>query len=341
MTIRALRFHGVGDLRLEHVRRPRPGPGEVVVEVEACGVCGSDLHVLDGRARTGRVPVTLGHEIAGVVAESSAPEWKEGDDVLVTVGLACGECDRCREARPNLCRQVAIIGLDRDGGLADAVLVPGSSLIRRPHQVPAEIAALAVDAGATAYHAVVRRGDVSTGTTVAVIGCGGLGLFALQIARAVGAERVVAVDVDVAARERASALGAEAAIDPGAVASVGRAVKEVVEGGVDVALEFVGAAATVDAAAKSLRPGGRAVAVGVGPDPVVTVPPVLWSTQEYELVGSFGSLAGDAERVLGWIADHTVVAPPRELASLDEAVSLIPALAAGERRPHGRLVVVP
>jgi threonine dehydrogenase-like Zn-dependent dehydrogenase len=338
---RALRFHGVDDLRLDLIDLPTPAEGEVTAQVDACGVCGSDLHFLDGSARTGIVPVTLGHEIAATVTTSRHPDWNEGDAVLVAAGIACGICPRCREGRDNLCVAMRMTGIDFDGGLADAITVAGSALIARPSGIAVDVAATAVDAGATAYHAVARRAGVSEGMTAVVIGAGGLGTFGLQIARTLGAAPVIVVDADPGALARAQRLGADEVVlaEPGR--SAGRAVKLLTDGGADVAVEFVGRAATVDTAVKSIRPGGRAVAVGVGNEPLTTLPPVLWATQEYELVGSFGSLPGDAEQVLDWLADGTLLAPPLTHAHLDDAAGLITAAARGDHQLEGRLIVTP
>jgi propanol-preferring alcohol dehydrogenase len=176
--------------------------------------------------------------------------------------------------------------------------------------------------------------------TVAIIGVGGLGSFALQVAKLLGAAPVVAVDTAAPARERATVLGADIVIDPAAVESVGREIKLATEGGVDVAAEFVGEAATVDMAVKSLRRGGVAVATGIGPQPLLTLPPTLWATSEYELRGSFGSLPGDTERILGWLAAGSVVPPALRPVPIDDAAAAIGAALAGPRSGD-RLVVVP
>lgn len=338
--MRAVRYHGEGDLRLEDIEAPRPAPGEVVVDIVACGVCGSDLHFLDGSARTAHTPITLGHEIAGVVSSSSDPAWPEGTPVVVAAGVSCEECEYCTTGRPNLCEHVLMTGIDFDGGWAEQVAVPTSALIARPTALDVRAAAVAADAGATALHAVARRGGVGAGSSVAIIGVGGLGTFALQIARLLGAAPVIAVDVRPGALEAAHRLGADVVIDAGAEESVGRRVKLATEGGVDVAAEFVGSPATVDAAVKSLRRGGIAVATGIGNRPLTTLPPTLWAMSEYELRGSFGSLPGDTERVLGWLEAGELQPPQLRSIPLAEAAVAIAAAAEGEA-DGGRLVVLP
>lgn len=337
-AVRALRFHGPGELRLEEVPDPT---ADVVVRVSVCGVCGSDLHFLDGSARTAYTPITLGHEIAGVVAHSDTAEWPEGTDVLVAAGGQCGECPRCLEGRPNLCERSVVMGIDVDGGLADFVSVRPDMLIRRPQGVPATDAATAVDAGATAWHAVTRRAGVASSDAVVIIGVGGLGGYAVQIARGAGASPVIAADTDPQRLEEARRFGADEVILVEEGKSLGREVKLLTQGGVDKALEFVGRASTVDAAVKCLRPGGVAVAVGVGTEPVTTLPPVLWSNNEYTLTGSYGSLPGDIEEVLAELAGGRLQPPATEEVALDQAAGVIDAIARGERRNAGRLMVIP
>lgn len=338
--MRALRFHGPGDLRLEQVDPRPPGPGEVTVAVIACGVCGSDLHFLDGTARTAHVPITLGHEVAGTIVDPGDSDLAAGVPVLVEVGAFCGSCPRCREGRPNLCERAVVLGIGTDGGLADRVVVPAAQTTLLPAGLSTVAAATAVDAGATAHHAITRTAGVAPGMSVVVIGIGGLGSYGLQIARQQGAGPVIAADVDPGALERATGLGADETIliEPGA--SLGRAVKLLTDGGADVAVEFVGRAATVDAAIKSLRPGGRAVAVGVGVEPLVTLPPVLWSNHEYTLAGSYGSLPGDTATILQHLAAGTLQPPPVRVVGLDDAGDEILAMSRGAGG-GARLVVTP
>ena len=341
MTIQSLRFHGPGDLRAEPVDLRPLGPGEVVVAVEACGVCGSDLHFLDGSARTRHVPITLGHEIAGRIIQSADPAWLLGEEVVVAAGVTCGSCRACRGDREMICERLAMTGIDFDGGLAEQVVVPGNALFARPAGLDAVLAATAVDAGATAFHAVACRGEVQSGESVLIIGAGGLGSYGIQVARARGAAPVIVADSDPAALERAGDLQADETIlvEPGI--SIGRAAKLLTAGGVDAAIEFVGLATTLDAAVKSLRPGGRAVAVGVGMEPLTTLPPVLWARNEYALLGSFGSHRRDVEQVLDWLADGTLQPPALERIPLEGAERVIMAQAGGHRPATGRLIVIP
>lgn len=338
--MRALRFHGAGQLRLEQVPEPEATSDVVVIAVTACGVCGSDLHFLDGTATTGRVPITLGHEVAGTIRSPGDSGLSPGLPVVASVGDWCGSCRRCNEGRPNLCERVAVLGIHVDGGLADAIAVNPAAVIPIPRGLSPIAAATAVDAGATAFHAVTRTAGVSKGDIVLIIGIGGLGGYGVQLARTAGAGAVIAADVDGQALVRAKSLGADETILIESKGSLGRAVKLMTDGGVDIAIEFVGRAATVDAAVKSLRPGGRAVAVGVGSEPITTIPPVLWSNNEYTLSGSYGSLPGDAEAVLAGLASGALRPPPMSEVSLDEAAAVMLAMSRGEGG-GARLMVIP
>ncbi len=339
--MRAIRLHGPGDLRLDEVPAPDQSSGSVIVDVEACGVCGSDLHFVNGTARTDHMPMTLGHEIVGTVAAAPAGTVEPGTEVVAAVGEFCDECSRCVEGKPNLCERASALGIDVDGGWADQVEVPVRSLRERPSSVSPADAATAADAGTTAYHAITRRAAVQPGETVLIVGVGGLGTYGLQLARLAGAGGILAADTDAVALERAVALGADETvlIEPGE--SLGRRIKLLSEGGVDVAIEFVGAAAAVDGAIKSIRPGGRAVVVGVGIEPVTTLPAVLWSNHEYTLTGAYGGLPGDLEAVLGLLADGSINAPPTRPVDINEAVPAITSLAARGLGGAERLVVTP
>ncbi len=337
--VRALRLHGPGDIRLDEVAPP--DASSVVIEVTACGVCGSDVHFVDGSARTGHLPITLGHEVAGTILSAPGTDLALGAEVVAEVGRFCLSCPRCLEGRPNLCERAQGLGIHVDGGFADLVAVPIESVVARPPQVSVAAAATAVDAGATALHAIRRRARIESGESVLVIGAGGLGTYGIQFAQLAGAAAVIVADTDAGALARAADLGVDETIlvEPGA--STGRQVKMLTDGGVDAAIEFVGSASAVDAAVKSIRPGGRAVVVGVGIEPVVSLPVVLWSNNEYSLLGSYGSLPGDTELVLEALANESVIAPNTIDVALADGADLLAELAAGERTGPERPMIRP
>lgn len=293
-TMRAARLHrprsadAAEDVRIDEVPVPRPGFGDVLVRVRACGICASDLHVVAGVTPHGPdLPQILGHEPAGVVAAvgEGVDDWQVGDRVAWVMSRPCGTCEYCRAGRENLCVTTAVAGVDVDGVQAEYAVADARLLVPLPADMPFDQAAIVTDAVATPYHAL-KRGGVGPDMTVAVFGLGGLGMHAVQLAKLAGAA-VVGVDIDEANLERALDWGADEVVD-GNAPGVARRIRELSEGGVDRSFEFVGLADTVDQAVKALRPGGRATIVGLGPQAIQTVPVALFVAQETELVGSFG-----------------------------------------------------
>ncbi len=224
--MQAVRWHAPRDVRLDEVPAPSAPRGEVIVEVAACGLCGSDLHeYLHGRVDipkrphplTGVMPpVTLGHEFAGrvVALGPGVGDFRPGDRVAVNPCLTCGECAWCRRGQSNLCAKLGTLGLSRDGALAPLVAVPTSGCHRLPAEVDDEQAAV-VEPLAVAVHACARA-RLQGGERVAVIGGGAIGLLVLQVLRAKGAAFVVVVEPRAERRRLALELGADAVIDPDA-----------------------------------------------------------------------------------------------------------------------------
>jgi D-arabinose 1-dehydrogenase-like Zn-dependent alcohol dehydrogenase len=285
------------DVRVEEVDVPTPGPGEVLVKVLACGICASDLHVVMGVTPAGALPQTLGHEAVGDVAAlgEGVTDWQVGDRVAVLPAWACMTCPYCVGGRENLCRNLKVPGVDVDGAQAGYTLADARVLTHIPRSVPVEQAAILVDAVATPYHAMKRAG-VTAGTTVAVIGLGGLGMHAVALCKLAGAT-VIGVDIDPINLERATEWGADHVVDA-SDGKAARAVRALTGLGVDRSLEFVGSNATIDQAIKMLAPGGRAVIVGLTPEALQTLPSALIVANELEVVGSFGSTMQEVNELI-------------------------------------------
>lgn len=298
--MRAAVFYGAGNpLVIEEVRRPEPGPGEALVKVAACGFCHTDLHYLDhGVATVKPPPLVLGHEISGVVEElgPGASPRSVGDRVLVPSVLPCGSCEYCRSGRANICPRLQMPGNHFDGGFAEFVRVPARELIPLPADLDLARSAVIADALTTPYHAVVHRARVRSGDWVVVVGCGGVGINAVQFARAAGGN-VIAVDLRAEKREAALRLGASEALDPTEFPDIGSEVRNRSGGGADVALEVVGTPETVSMALSTLRRGGRLCVVGYS-DSVAVVPLNRLMFFEYEIVGSLGCRPVDYPRVI-------------------------------------------
>ena len=264
-----------------------PESDEVLVKVEACGVCHSDLHVIDGdqagfKSIT-KQPLIPGHEVVGRVVEKGASVHALG--VGDRVGMAwmhasCGACDQCREGLENLCRKFVITGVMVDGGYAQFMRAKASHAIPVPDALGAVEAAPLFCAGVTVYRALKNAG-VKSEQRVAVFGIGGLGHLAVQVARAMGAE-VLALDVAEEKLELARELGVSTVLD----ATDAQSIKTVRQsGGVHVAIVTSAAKAAFDAALKCLRPAGTLSVVGVPPEPL-TFSALGLVSGEFRVMGS-------------------------------------------------------
>ncbi len=293
----AARLYKPGEpLRIEEVPVPEPASQEVLVEVRACGLCGTDLHLaVEGDIPVLRTPITLGHEAAGVVAAAGTGvrDLHVGDRVALFPSACCGACHFCLAGRESLCDSSRVYGMARDGALANYVAVPARSVMALPEEVPFDIGAIVTDGVSTPFHALRSRGRLDAGESVGVFGCGGLGTHAILLARLMGASHVVAVDINASARSRAAELGADIVIDPsdGDVAQQIRS--RLGSKGLDLAVEFVGKSETVEQAVRSLGKAGRVVVSGVGPERP-TLPPLLaFVGREQAVLGSFGMNRAD------------------------------------------------
>lgn len=278
-TMRAARWHARGDVRVEDVPIPRVGPGEVLLRVSWCGICGTDLEEYrDGpvvipvdrpNPLTGQcAPVTLGHEFAGEVVEVG-PEVQGiavGDRVVPDICLFCGQCHYCRRHEYALCVDWAAIGLHGDGGLAEYVKVPARQCLRLPDEIGDEEAAL-IETIEVAVRAV-RHAGVRLGDSVAVVGDGAVGLITLQVARAAGATTVILLGHRAGRLDLGRRLGATAAVDTNGPAWA-RSVADLTGGlGADVAIECGGRASAINDALAATRKGGRIVLLAVLGTPV-------------------------------------------------------------------------
>ena len=291
-------------LAVRELPDPDLDPDGVVVRVDACGVCRSDWHAWAGHGEWAddRVPrgQVLGHEPAGevVAVGSEVDRFRPGDRVVVPFSLGDGTCPHCRRGAGNVCEDGRALGFEAaaPGAFAERVAVPAAdyNLVERPEWLGATAAAALGCRYRTAYHALAERTTVGGGDTVAVHGCGGVGLSAVQIAAALGA-RVIAVDVDDEALALATEFGAAEAVNPGSLPeegdSVPERIRELTDGGADVSLDALGIAETCRNSVRSLRPRGTHVQVGLTTDAErgEVSQPTDWMTRwEISFVGSRG-----------------------------------------------------
>jgi len=292
--MRAAVYHGPRDMRIEHVPRPRPEPGEVLVRVHANGVCGTDaseftstqMYPLHARhALTGHLgPLIPGHEFAGRVAEvgDGVEGFSEGEAVVTGAALWCGVCAQCRAGRTSICAFYATVGLHRDGGLAEFVRVPAHIVFRTEPFGLGDDAAVLTQPMAIAVHAL-RRGRPQIGENVLLIGAGGIGAF-LTFALAQHGARVVAADVSAERLTIARVLGAVETIRAGDASSLTTALGEL--GFVPtLVFEVSGSDAGIAAAIAAVDAGGRLVEVAIAKH-LVQIDARRITTKELEIIGT-------------------------------------------------------
>jgi (R,R)-butanediol dehydrogenase/meso-butanediol dehydrogenase/diacetyl reductase len=273
--MKAARFHGRGDIRVDEVPEPQVRPGTVLVEVEWCGICGTDLHeYLEGpifvptaeapHPLTGEgMPVTLGHEFAGVVAEVGAgvDDVRVGDRVVVEPYVVCGRCDACQQGRYNVCRTLGFVGLSGGGGGFSRYVVAERRWIHPLGDLGTDVGAL-IEPLAVAYHAV-RLSGARPGQSAVVFGAGPIGLVTTAALRAAGVEEIVAVEPAGARKQKATVAGASTVLDPRSV-DVVEAVEELTKGrGADVTFECAGVDQVLATAIRATRAGGTCVNVAI------------------------------------------------------------------------------
>src|SRR6266404_3667054 len=277
------------NLEIAELPEPTPGPGEVLVRVAACGICGSDVHGYDGSSGRRIPPIVMGHEAAGIVAAlgDGVTDFAEGDRVTFDSTVYCGICAPCRRGEINLCDNRQVLGVScadyrRAGAFAEYVAVPSRIVYRLPDSLSFAEAAM-LEAVAVAVHAV-SLARISPESTALVVGAGMIGLLAAQALSAAGCTRVFVADIDSSRLKLAQDLGAIAVLS--AETDVVAQVLQLSAGaGVDVAVEAVGKTETVTAAVECVRKGGTVVLVG-NISPEITLPLQKVVTRQIRLQGS-------------------------------------------------------
>jgi len=273
-------------LELREIPIPTIGEKEILLRVRAAGICHSDAHYRAGRSAMGMMPITLGHEVAGVVEKtgSNVTNVKVGDRVCLHYNLTCGDCYYCSTGDDQFCETVRMLGHHVDGGYAEYLAIPARNAIPLPDEIPFEEGATLMCASATALHAL-RKSRVKAGETVAIFGVGGLGLSAIQLAKAMGAIEVYAVDIKQDKLELASEYNA-IPIDASRVDAV-EEIRKLTKGkGVNVAIEMIGLRKTMEQAIDCVGNLGRAVMVGLNQEPISINTYMQVLGKEAEIIGS-------------------------------------------------------
>ncbi len=233
--------------------------GEVLLKVESCGVCGTDVHIVEGTSRS-TPPVVLGHEFAGTIEDAGASHFTQGQKVAVDPNIACGTCFYCRRGLIHLCENLRALGVDVDGGMAEYCVVPASQIYILPDNMPAYTSAF-VEPVSCAIHGI-DRANIHIGDTVVILGGGTIGLIMLQLAKSAGAARVFVVEPLGHKRELALRIGADKVIDPKA-ADVHAMIFDLTGVGADVVIECAGKVQTAQSSLELVRRGGTVEFFGV------------------------------------------------------------------------------
>jgi L-iditol 2-dehydrogenase len=312
--MKALVLEAYHHLVYQEVPAPVPGPGEVLVQIRACGICGSDVHGLDGSSGRRIPPLIMGHEASGVIAGrgEGVDGWQPGDRVTFDSTIYCGACRFCRQGRINLCDNRRVLGVScedyrRDGTFAEYVVVPQHIVFRLPERVSFVQAAM-VEPVSIALHAV-GRAPIRLNDTALVMGAGMIGLLVIQALRAAGCGRIMAIDLDPGRLALAQKLGADVVLQAGdgglSQADLVAEVRAMTEGhGADLAFEVVGISPTLELATLGLRKGGALILVGnLAPRTDLLLQSVV--TRELTLYGSCAS-QGEYPACLEMIAQGTL-----------------------------------
>src|SRR2546427_216221 len=324
-------------LTVTTVPKPSPGPGEVLIRVRHAGVCGTDLHIADWNAwAQGRMrpPVVVGHEFAGEIVPLGAgvTELKVGQQVTAEGHIVCGHCLQCRTGNGHICRNTRIIGVDRDGAFAEFIAMPATNVLPLDG-IPTELGAI-MDPMGNAFHTVLTA-DIP-GSTVFVVGCGPIGCFAVGIARAAGASRVIASDVNAKRLALAKQMGAHVTIDATRDDVVRSVLAETGGEGADVVCEMSGVPSALHQAFAAVRLGGRVHLLGIpkGEVPVDFADEIIFKgITVYGVIGRKMYETWHQMRhylTAGLLDPRPVITHQFPLAKIDEALAAIRAGDAGK-----------
>jgi propanol-preferring alcohol dehydrogenase len=285
-----LRFVGK-PLETGEVEVPELKPDEVLVKVKACGICRTDLHLMEGVLKPGKLPLILGHEAAGVVEEtgSNVEEWKKGDRVIPYRYFTCGKCPSCLAGNEEVCYAYrGQLGFNWDGGFAEYFKAPEKNLVKLPGELSFQDGGTLACAGQTAYHAVKRRAEVKIGQTVLIMGAGGLGLQVLQYAKLAGATVLIA-DRSERKIEYAAKFNPDHLLNLNSTRFPEEVKLLTNDVGVDVAIDTTASSAVILKGLKSLRKLGKMLLLGASDEPLKGISSTQMLINEYEILGSRSS----------------------------------------------------
>jgi propanol-preferring alcohol dehydrogenase len=333
--------HYDAPLTIQEVEIPILGPEDVLVRVRACGLCGTDLKIASGKFPNIPLPLIPGHEVAGEVYRmgEKVSGFRAGDRVAVYFYVTCGQCRYCQTGQDSLCANLkGQVGFHLNGGLAEFLKVPASNVLPIGDNLSFAQAAVLADAVATPYQALVDKARLQRDEVLVVVGAGGLGLHAIQIAKALGA-RVMAVDIDDRHLEKAAEMGADLLLHPDRDKITDSIRKETGGSGADVVIDLVGLPETLERELEWLRPAGKFLMVGYSP-----TRPFSWSSFEIvakglQIMGVRASTRRHLAEVIKWANEKKIVPIVEDRLPLEEVNQVYDRLRSG--KIIGRIVLEP
>lgn len=321
---------------IENVPVPKPGRDEALVRVRASGLCGTDIHIQEGKISTVKLPYTPGHEMAGEIYElgEEVNNVKVGDHVTVHLDIPCKICRFCRTGRPNLCKNLVRIGFERNGSHQEYAVVPAENVFKISPSMPFEHAAIIPDAIACTYHSI--KGKVQAGDRVCIMGVGGLGFHAVQIAKIFGAE-VIATSRKNEKLDLSKEFGADYVINT-AKTDLTQEVRRITDGEMcDVVFDNIGLESTIQQSLDICRPGGKVIVVGYTDETFrVNYQDVM--KYEKEIIGIRGSTPQEMIEVIRMVESGKIIPYVYKTYSLSEINEAIKDLKEG--RSPGRTVIM-
>ncbi len=285
----ALYYKNNPRLIIQDVPIEDPKDHEVQVKVMACGVCGSDLHLLHGVLKPVKDPIIPGHEAAGIIEKvgKNVKNLKKSDRVVISAGTSCGKCEFCLNHRENLCEEVGVLGFNRDGAFAQFINIPETNVAKLPESIPFEEAAILADAVSTPYHAIKYIGNLQKNQNILIVGCGGLGIHAIKISRALEANQIYAFDIDEGSLENAKKAGATHVYNSQNLKDIIKKIQKEVK--FSLILDFTGNYDFVEPLLRLLYSGGKYIMVGLSKKELNLKIPSLIVFRSLSICGSYGS----------------------------------------------------
>jgi 2-desacetyl-2-hydroxyethyl bacteriochlorophyllide A dehydrogenase len=326
--MKTLVYYGPRQISIEEHEIPKAGPGEALIKVESVGICGSELEGYLGHSSVRIPPLIMGHEFCGTIVEifglpGHKSEMSAGDKVVANPLISCGSCDRCMKGKHNLCRSRELIGIHRPGAFAEYVAVPMINLYPVPKEMNASLACLA-EPLAVCIHAV--KLGLQLFEDVLIFGAGAIGLLTIQVAKKMGASRVLVVEKQEARMHHAKGLGADVVLPE----RLGNRANDYFSQGIDTIIDCVGVTATRQQALQMINSGGKIIMVGLGHDES----PILMShlvRQEVSIIGSYSYSNADFKQAVELLAGgHISMEPWTATRSLTEGPAAFQSLVEGK-----------